>query len=692
MGEWGRQGVGKREVDLGAELRRWRQKRGVSLRAMGKILHCDHSRVWKIESGRLPLTREVAELCDAALRTGGALVAAWVAGQVGTRPAQLPPAPARLVGREAELAALTAGVRDRPSGTPAVVAIDGPAGVGKTALALRWSHGVAGEYVDGQLYADLRGFAPSECRPQRMVHAVLGEFLSALGVGELPPSFDERAALFRSLLAERRMLVVLDNVAGLDDIDPLLPGSAGCAVVVTSRRALFGLVGRVGATRVHLAPLTEVDAVALITDMIGEGRVDAEPAAVTDLARLCGRLPVALHAAAEAIAVYPHRQVSDVVREWAEDDHLVEIGEPTDLATLFSWSYRCLDPDARRLLRLMGLWPGMHLHVAGVAALAGGTMPFARRLLHSLAVVHLITVDCDGLVRLPDPLPAYAHTLVTTEDTDADRAAAAQRLVTWYVHHVAAAHRQLAPNRTVAGDEPPPLEGAPSLSFPDRGSAAAWCATEDVNFEPAIGLALDYGPPHAAAQLLDGVAAVRQLTRPDAGTNTPADVGGWSGTGMFDHGHSGADDHGDQSGHDVQQQASTPLTAQPTAAEPEIVLQDQRAAEDRDDRGDDYGDGSGFDDTCVGFGGGGRQGGPPWMRCGWQGPDLAPWDGLSDGPPGPGAWMWFTFLRDLARHLTDEPDTQACTQQCCGTPRDPSGACTCAAVDPVTVGSTSDTP
>lgn len=146
-------GIGvRREVDLGGELRKWREKRRVSLRAMGKILHCDHSRVWKIETNRLPMTNEVAEVCDTALNTGGALVAALADAQEVIKPAQLPVAPARLVGRDEELAALTAGARDRPHWTPTIVAIDGPAGVGKTALALRWAHDIASQYKIGRAH------------------------------------------------------------------------------------------------------------------------------------------------------------------------------------------------------------------------------------------------------------------------------------------------------------------------------------------------------------------------------------------------------------------------------------------------------------------------------------------------------------------------------------------------------------
>jgi transcriptional regulator with XRE-family HTH domain len=464
-------GVGvRRDIDLGAELRKWRVKRRISLRAMGKILLCDHSRVWKIENNRLRMTQDVAELCDIALNTGGALAAALADTQEVIRPAQLPMAPAWLVGRDDELAMLTVSARDRPHGTPSVVAIDGPAGVGKTALALRWAHDVAGQYTDGQLYADLRAFAPGSGRAAVTAHEILEEFLTALGVTTVPATTEQRASLFRSLTANRRLLVVLDNIAGLDEIAPLLPASPGCAVVVTSRRTLVKLAGQLGARRVTLPPLTESDAIDLVRNLVGSARADAAITAVTMLTRHCGYLPVALHAAAEQVAVYPHRQLGGLVDDLTEELPRLRIDEATDLATVFSWSYLGLEPDAARVFRLLGLHDGDHLSVAAIAALAGVSVPLARRLLHPLAVVHLVTIDGSDMVRLLAPVHAYARELVATDDTDNDRRAAAQRLVTWYLHTARAAHRALTgPANTQSESKhecAPAVEGVHPHDFP----------------------------------------------------------------------------------------------------------------------------------------------------------------------------------------------------------------------------------
>ncbi|MFC4859182.1 NB-ARC domain-containing protein [Actinophytocola glycyrrhizae] len=495
-------GVGvRRVIDLGGELRKWRELRNVSLRAMGKILHCDHSRVWKIENNRLPMTHEVAELCDTALDTGGALAAAVADAQEVIKPAQLPAALARLVGRDEELAVLTAGTRVRPHGTPTVVAIDGPAGVGKTALALRWAHDIASQYRDGQLYADLRAFAPDGLRAAVSVDGILEEFLTALGVHAVPATTEQRARLFRSLTANRRLLVVLDNVASMEEIAPLLPASPGCGVVVTSRRALARLAGQLGATRVTLAPLAESDAVDLVRSLIGSARTDAEFAAVTTLARHCGHLPLALHAAAEQIAVYPHRPVVELVNELSEEVHTLHVGETANLAAVFSWSWRDLEPDAVRVFRLLGLHGGEYLSVTALAALAGITVPFARRSLHALATVHLVAVDSGGMVRLLAPVRAYARELAATEATDSERRAAAQRLVTWYVHNAAAAHRVIT-GRVDAGTEikdgwPQAARDVFVRDFRDREAALAWLDAEKTNFGAVIALATEYGPSPA---------------------------------------------------------------------------------------------------------------------------------------------------------------------------------------------------
>lgn len=506
MDDWGM----RRRVNLAAELKRWRDRRGLSYRLLAQRVQCEHSLLWKIEHGRAELTREIAEACDQALNAAGALIAAWVAAQGTIRPAQLPIGPARLIGRDADLAALHAGTHARPLGTPAVMAIDGPAGVGKTALALRWAHQIADQYVDGQLHADLRGFAP--LGQQVSAHEVLERFLTAMGATSIPTTTAERATLYRSLLVERNVLIVLDNIADLDELDHLLPASARCAVVVTSRRALSSLVARTSATRVTLKTLTEQDSVTVLSQVIGTHRATIESAAVATIARLCGHLPLALRIAAEQIATYPQRPVADLVNELIDDDHRLNALHDIDLRTVFSWSYHDLEPDAARLFRLLGLYPGPHLSVTATAALAGITRPQARRLLHRLASVHLIDIDSDDVVRLPDLIRIYARELAATEETIDQHNAAVQRLATWYLHTLHSAHTHLAPRHTAANPPSTP-DGIQPLLFTNATQAQTWCTTEEPNLEPITAMAKAHGLSNLTHQLTTRIQ--------DTGTHNP---------------------------------------------------------------------------------------------------------------------------------------------------------------------------
>lgn len=398
-------------ANIGSELRRWRQHRGLSLRELGRIVHYEHSRLWKIEAGRSPISRDLAALCDTALDTGGALTATLGPA----KPAQIPAAPI-LVGREDTLATLTSCLHDQPPGTPNVAAIDGPAGVGKTALALRWAHDIAERYADGQLYADLRGFAPDGHRDQVSVHEVLEEFLSALGAPAIPATLKQRIGLFRTMTANRNIMVILDNVASEEQIEPLVPASAGSLLIVTSRRALILVEGRLGATRATLPPLAELDAINLLQTLIGRTRTTAEPDAMKALARQCGHLPLALHAAADQLLAHPLRQILTLVDELEDGAHRLPYGDTTDVATVLSWSCRDLHPDTARLFRVLGAHDGTHLNVAAIAAMARVSVSSAWRQLQPLIMLHLVAVERDGIVRLPAPVRSYARNLANAGD------------------------------------------------------------------------------------------------------------------------------------------------------------------------------------------------------------------------------------------------------------------------------------
>jgi hypothetical protein len=243
-------------------------------------------------------------------------------GSVQIVPRQLPAVVRQFVGRQNELAALNSLLDSAAAGPPAVVisAIEGTAGIGKTALALHWAHSVAGRFPDGQLYVNLRGFDPS-ATPAEPAEAIRG-FLDALGIvaDRVPATPQAQAGLYRSLLADRRVLIVLDNARDVDQVRPLLPGSAGCLALVTSRARLAGLAVGEGAALLTLDVLAESEARQLLTDRLGAERVAAEPTAVGELIGLCARLPLALSIAAARAASYPTFALSALAAEMQPGD------------------------------------------------------------------------------------------------------------------------------------------------------------------------------------------------------------------------------------------------------------------------------------------------------------------------------------------------------------------------------------
>jgi DNA-binding SARP family transcriptional activator len=327
-------------------------------------------------------------------------------------PRQLPAAVAHFTGRQAETRALTQQL-DQPAGASRAVTIwtvVGTAGIGKTALALYWSHRVASRFRDGQLYANLRGYGPrvTPATPEEVIRG----FLGALGVpvAELPARLEAQAALYRSLLADRSMLVLLDNARDAEQVRPLLPGSAACVVVVTSRDQLTGLVVAEGAYPVSLGLLTEADAAELLARRLGATRLSAEPEAVCELIGLCARLPLALAVMAGRASGRPGVPLARIAAELraARLDALAT-GEPaTDLRAVLSWSYGCLTPPAAAMFRTLGLCPGLDITPASAAAAAGLDPKHARAALIELARAHLIEEQAPGRFALYGLLQAYA--------------------------------------------------------------------------------------------------------------------------------------------------------------------------------------------------------------------------------------------------------------------------------------------
>jgi tetratricopeptide (TPR) repeat protein len=375
-------------------------------------------------------------------------------------------------------------------------------GLGKTALAVHWAHRVAGRFPDGQLYANLRGYDPAQPLPAA---DALAAFLRSLGVPgqDIPPEEEQRAARYRSLLAGKRMLVILDNAGSAEQVRPLLPGSPACTVLVTSRDALAGLVARDGAARLDLDVLPAEEAVALLRMLIGP-RADAEPAAAADLAAQCCRLPLALRVAAELAASRPAVPLAALTAELADLrtrlDLLAAGGDfRAEVRTVFSWSYRRLDADAARTFRLLGLHPGPDLEPYAVAALTGTTVPQALRALDTLARAHLIQPAAPGRYGMHDLLRGYARELSATVDAD-EQHAALTRLFDHYLHTAAAAMDILYPaERHRRPRIPRPATPVPPL--PDPAAAREWLDGERAALVAAAGHTAAHDWPGHATRL-----------------------------------------------------------------------------------------------------------------------------------------------------------------------------------------------
>jgi tetratricopeptide (TPR) repeat protein/DNA-binding XRE family transcriptional regulator len=421
-------------------------------------------------------------------------------------PRQLPAAVAHFTGRTLELQTLTrlaehAGAG--PAGAVVISAIGGTAGVGKTALAIHWAHQAAGRFPDGQLHVNLRGYDPD--RPMTAADALAG-FLRALGVPgqDIPPGEAERAARYRSLLAGKRALVVLDNASSVEQVRPLLPGTPACAVLVTSRDALAGLVARDGAARVDLDLLPLAEAVALLTELIGEP-ARADPGATAELARQCARLPLALRVAAELAAARPQVPLTDLVADLAGQQRRLDLleaaGDPrTAVRAVFSWSYHQLSDQAARMFRLLGIHPGPDISVPAAASLAGIAQADARRLLRELARAHLTAEHVPGRYAFHDLLRAYAADQARGIDTEAERHEAIARVLDHYLHTAARGALLLMPAK-----EPvvlaPPRPGAAAEQPADHRQALAWFEAEHQVLLAAVTVAAGSGFDTHAWQL-----------------------------------------------------------------------------------------------------------------------------------------------------------------------------------------------
>ena len=331
-------------------------------------------------------------------------------------PQQLPTDTSAFIGREQELSDL-----NRMLDAAGVAVVAGTAGVGKTTLAIHWAHTVRHRFEDGQLYVNLRGYDPAEPMSSE---TALEQVLRGLGVDTVPAAPDARAAMYRTLLADKRMLIVLDNARSAEQVRPLLPGTAGCLAVVTSRDSLAGLVVRDGARRITLKRLADAEALGLLERLIGRDRLHTEPQAAADLVRLCAALPLALRVAAERVGRRSTTALADTVAELEDEagrlDALGAGGDPlTDIRAVFSWSIRALPEAAARLFRLLGTNPTSDIDAHAAADLAGATLPEARRLLGILTEAHLLDATTHGRFRMHILLRDYARELASAADADA---------------------------------------------------------------------------------------------------------------------------------------------------------------------------------------------------------------------------------------------------------------------------------
>ncbi|MGN9911259.1 TIR domain-containing protein [Phytohabitans sp. LJ34] len=414
---------------------------------------------------------------------------------------QIPRDVSRFTGREDYLATLDRLV-EHPAGAPATTVIAGMAGVGKTALAVHWAHRMRARFPDGVLYLDLHvhGSAP----PVEPADA-LDRLLRDLGekAGDIPATVEERAVWYRSRLAGRRFLVVLDDAVSEEQVRPLLPGSGSCAVVVTSRARLAGLVARDGATRLDLDLLSQEEAVTLLERVIGAERASTEPAAVDRLATACARLPLALSIAGARVTARPRGGLAELVEELAQEGRLAALelaGDPADqIRTVFSWSCSTLRPDVARMWRLLGLHAGPHIGVPAAAALGDVPPAETRRLLDTLAGVALLKEVSPGRYEMHDLLDAYAAERVATEESAEQRAAAVARMLSWYLHAADAAAATVAPHarRRALGT---PAHPVPVFATPV--AALDWCEAERENLLAAARQASAHGHDAVACDLV----------------------------------------------------------------------------------------------------------------------------------------------------------------------------------------------
>ena len=397
-------------------------------------------------------------------------------------PHQLPGGTRGFVGRQADLQILTRLLEETQvdagaDGVP-IAAVFGGAGIGKTTLALQWAHRVADRFPDGQLYVNLRGFdaVDDPIQPAAAIRGFLGAF--GLNSERIPQSFEDQAALYRTLLWDRWVLVVLDNARDEAQLYPLLPGKG--FVLVTSRNSLRGLLAD-GAQPIALDLLSEEEAIQLFTRYVGADRATAEPGAIQDLVKLTSRLPLAIAVVGSRAQISESIPVSALVAQLRSEPDLLDALEAGDISvsvqSVFSWSYRGFTPDAARLFRLIGLHAGPDISGNAAAALVGMAPRDVQSLLGELTRAHFLQEFRPGRFRSHDLLQAYATKLAMSEDSEDERHAALLRVFDYYLHTGFSADQQLYPYRHPITLSPPQPAVVPRV-IANGEEAWAWFTEE----------------------------------------------------------------------------------------------------------------------------------------------------------------------------------------------------------------------
>ena len=421
----------------------------------------------------------------------------------GMVPHQLPPMIAHFTGREEDLKrldSLLTGEQGSTQRTAVISAIDGTAGVGKTALAIHWAHGVRDKFPDGELYVNLHGYdfsTPLEA------HQVMDNFLRSLGIAaaDIPRDSDARTSLYRSVLYNRRTLLVLDNAASVDQVAPLLPASDSAFALITSRSRLTGLTHATAQFSLDL--MTPAEALNMLKNIIGTERVQREEDTARLLAEKCAYLPLALRIIAENVKIRPRASLATIMRELGGNHYNIDdfamVDESIAVESVFDWSYRRLSSEDAEIFRRLGLHPGAEMSTESAAALIMSPISTAERPLYRLAGMHMVEEANDRRFTFHDLMRLYAERKCRMDDVNRVQSAAFENLASWYIHTANNANKLLLQRSPINFDSE--LVGTEPLSFDNFATALAWCELERVNLTLLTAQAYQRGLLHIACKL-----------------------------------------------------------------------------------------------------------------------------------------------------------------------------------------------